>query len=237
MTIRGEIRRVIRRLGYEKIKLPEEIVRRKKLFTAYAVDVVLDVGANSGQYGLQLRTQIGFSKRIVSFEPMHSAFQALSANAANDRDWEVFNVGLGDMAETRAINIAGNSVSSSLLDMLPSHESAAPASKYDGKELIEIRTLDSMFDQVCSHGKSIYLKIDTQGYERHVLKGAKMSLERIDTVQLELSLVPLYQDDILFDEMCRLMMAMGYTLISIEPGFTDIETGQLLQCDGIFRRL
>jgi FkbM family methyltransferase len=236
MSIRGKLDRLVRRYGYEKPQLPESIVRRRKLFAAYSVDVVLDVGANTGQYGQELRSQVQFAGRIVSFEPISSAFQVLSANAAQDRNWQVFNVGLGDVIEQRNINIAANSWSSSLLDMLPKHESAAPESKYASKESIEVKTLDSMFDQICATGDSVYLKIDTQGYERNVLKGAEHSLDCIATVQLELSLVSLYRGDALFDEMCRVMKDKGYTMVAIEPGFGDPETGQMLQCDGIFHR-
>jgi hypothetical protein len=54
---------------------------------------------------------------------------------------------------------------------------------------------------------------------------------------MEMSLVPLYGTELLFDEMCILMREKGYTLIAIENGFSAPDTGQLLQIDGIFRRL
>jgi hypothetical protein len=54
---------------------------------------------------------------------------------------------------------------------------------------------------------------------------------------MEMSLVPLYGTELLFDEMCLLMREKGYTLIAIENGFSVPDTAQLLQIDGIFRRL
>ena len=83
----------------------------------------------------------------------------------------------------------------------------------------------------------VYMKIDTQGFESKVLKGAGNSLMRIDTVQMEMSLVPLYEGEMLFNEMCMFMTEKGYSLIAIESGFSDQNTGQVLQVDGIFHRL
>lgn len=81
------------------------------------------------------------------------------------------------------------------------------------------------------------MKIDTQGFESRVIKGAAQSLSHIDTVQMEMSLVPMYDGELLFNDMCKLMSEKGYSLIAIEPGFADQESGQLLQVDGIFHRL
>jgi len=144
---------------------------------------------------------------------------------------------LGDTEEKREINIAGHSSSSSLVDMLPSHLKAAPESKYIGREIVEVRRLDSIFGNLCKPTNRVYMKIDTQGFESKVLKGAENSLMQIDTVQLEMSLVPLYEGEMLFNEMCMLMTEKGYSLVAIEAGLSNQDTGQLLQVDGIFHRL
>lgn len=202
----------------------------------YNIDTVLDIGANSGQFMQQLRGDLGYTNRIISFEPLSSAFELLKANAERDPNCEVFNIALGDTDERREINIAGNSYSSSLLDMLPSHLKSAPESRYIGREIIEVKRLDSIFDSLCKSTNRVYMKIDTQGYESKVLKGAEKSLMQIDTVQMEMSLVPLYEGELLFNEMCMLMSEKGYSLVAIETGFSDQDSGQLLQVDGIFHR-
>jgi len=202
----------------------------------YSIDTVLDVGANRGQFAQELRNDLGYKRRIVSFEPLSSAFELLKASAEGVQGWEIFNIALGDSDETQEINIAGNSYSSSLLDMLPSHVESAPESKYIGSEMIEVKCLDSIFDDLCKPTNKIYMKIDTQGFESQVLKGAEKSLARIDTIQMEMSLVPLYEGQLLFNEMCMLMSEEGYSLVAIETGFSDPNSGQLLQVDGIFHR-
>jgi FkbM family methyltransferase len=240
MKATHQLRRILWKFGYDICRFDRTshpLARRKHILENYEIDTILDIGANSGQFAHELREDIGYAGRIISFEPLHEAFKSLEAHAKGDQRWEIFNFAIGDVEEKREINIAGNSLSSSFLDMLPSHLNAAPESKYVGKEVIEVRTLDSMFERVCGNAGNIYMKIDTQGFESRVLKGAAMSLPRINTVQMEMSLVPLYGTELLFDEMCNLMRDKGYTLIAIENGFSVPGTAQLLQIDGIFRRL
>lgn len=239
MSIAHEIRRLLWRVGYDISRFAptsHPLARKRQLFDVYKIDTVLDIGANSGQFAKQLRNDVGFAQRILSFEPLSSAFALLKANAKADPAWEVFNYALGNSVEKGEINIAGNSYSSSLLGMLPSHEEAAPDSRYVGKEVIEIKTLDSVFFDLCKTAGNVCMKMDTQGFESEVLKGAERSLAQIDTVQMEMSLVPLYEGGLLFDEMLALMGRKGYTLVAIEDGFSDPVSGRLMQVDGIFHR-
>ena len=233
------VRKLLWTLGYDLTKFAPDshpLARKKRLLESYEIDMVLDVGANAGQFARQLRRDLGYERRIASFEPLGAAFALLRAHAQGDPAWQVFNFAIGDAEERREINIAANSQSSSLLGMLPSHEKAAPEARYVGREAIEVRTLDSLFAGLCGSARNVYLKIDTQGYESRVLKGAEKSLARIGTVQVEMSLVPLYDGGPLLNEMCALLAGRGYTLVAIENGFTDPASGQLLQVDGIFHR-
>lgn len=240
MNLRLGLRRLLRRLGYEVHPFtPAEsaLARRKMLMQHYGVQTVLDVGANTGQYAQELRIDIEFSGDIISFEPLPTAFQELERTCRRDPRWRALNCALGSAPEFREINVAANSLSSSLLTMLERHRDAASGSGYIGKARIEVRTLDSLFDELlpAPAPKEIYLKIDTQGFEREVLKGATNSLPRIRTIELELSLVPLYRDGPLLEEMCELMRSHGYTLVWLESGFVDARSGQTLQADGVFR--
>ena len=240
MRIKHEFRKCFWKVGYDISRFTptsHPIAKRKRLFQSYEIDTVLDIGANSGQFAQKLKGDIGYTHRILSFEPLCTAFKLLTANAEDDPAWEVYNFAIGDAEEKREINISKNSCSSSLLNMLPSHLKSAPNSKYIGKEVIDIKTIDSLFCDVCKGAKNVYMKIDTQGYESKVLKGAENSLANIDTVEMEMSLVPLYDGQLLFHEMCSLMNKKGYTLVAIENGFSDPASGQLLQLDGVFHRL
>ena len=158
--------------GFEIIKYPTpELDRRIKLLKNYQIDVVFDVGANIGQYGSELRN-IGYKGRIISFEPTHDAFKKLQEISKNDNLWDVYNFSLGERDGTTAINISENSVSSSLLESLPELNESAPRASFVRTEEIEIKKLDSIFNSLNIKNKNIYLKIDTQGYEKQVLDGA-----------------------------------------------------------------
>ncbi|HEX2847753.1 MAG TPA: FkbM family methyltransferase [Chitinophagaceae bacterium] len=199
------------------------------------MDLVIDVGANTGIFGKELR-MAGYNGAIVSFEPLRDAFQILSSVANQDPDWEVNNFALGQENSKQEINISGNSHSSSILEMLDTHTNAEASAAYIGKQEIEIRKLDTIFPEVAGKAKEIFLKIDTQGFEMNVLKGASNSLDMINTVQLEMSLHPLYSGQALYNDIMSFFHQRGYKLIDIDPGFADLRTGVLYQFDGIFRK-
>ena len=99
-----------------------------------------------------------------------------------------------------------------------------------------MRRLDSVFSEICSANDRILLKIDTQVYEKNALDGANRSLPHIQMVQLEMSLTPLYRNELLFDEMHAFLKDKGLMLVSLESGFVDCRSGLLLQVDGIYQR-
>ncbi len=239
MSVLHSLRKWLWRQGIDVSRVTpaaNALARRQRLFAEYAIDRVLDVGANEGQYVLELREELGFRGDILSFEPLSEAFRRLEKNARLDPKWQVFNYALGDSDTQTEIHIAGNSVSSSLLPMLPAHLNAAPQSRTIGRETIRVKTLDSLGDSACPEGARIFLKLDAQGSEGRILQGAGRALARIGTIQTEMSLVPLYEGAPRVDELIRLLREKGYELVSLEPGFADPVSGHMLQADGIFHR-
>ena len=239
LNFRHKIRELFWKSGYDIRRLDPStytLARTKKLFEIYAVSVVLDVGANTGKFANYVRKDIGFRGELVSFEPLDSAFQLLHRNAAQDPHWRVLNVALGHKNGKASIHRSINSESSSLLPMLPRHLSAAPASRYVANEVVQVKTLDSLYKSLCTDEDSVFLKIDTQGYEKHVLDGARKSLAHIDTIQLEMSLVPLYRSETVFSEMYSFLTQLQYDLVSIEPVYFGSIPSPVLQVDGIFHR-
>jgi FkbM family methyltransferase len=209
--------------------------RRIKLLQSYDIDLILDVGANTGQYAARMRG-IGYAGEIVSFEPMRAAYEELAANAGGDSMWSCRDFALGDAESESRIHVSGNSVSSSILPMLPEHEKHAPASKVTNDETIRVKRLDGLPDWNAWAGKKgIWLKIDVQGYEDHVLAGASGCLDRVAAIQLELSLRPLYSNQLTLSPMLERLEELGFDPVAFEPGFTDKQSGELLQVDGIFR--
>ena len=236
MKLHNFINNLLRHLGVQIKRYPDkDLARRLKIIKNRGINLIFDVGANTGQFAKEMR-QLGYRGRVVSFEPVQAAFQLLAKAASKDPDWKANHFALGDQDGKIQINVAGNSFSSSILNMLPAHEKSAPGSSYVASEEIEIRSMDSVFKSFYSPGDSVLLKIDTQGYERHVLNGAKDSLKCISMIQLEMSMVPLYENEMLFMDMVKYLETLGYSLYSLENGFSDDFTGRLLQVDGIFAR-
>ena len=219
---------------YRSVRHP--MGRRTRLVRGLEIDLVLDVGANIGQYALELR-RWGYRGRIVSFEPLSSPFRLLRERADRDDRWDAVHVGLGDRSETVQMHVAANAAaSSSILPMLRLHRDVAPQAEYVGAEEVELRRLDDLLGAHRQGARSILLKIDVQGYEATVLRGAAASLREVAAVQLEMSLMPLYEGAPLLAEVVRTLDELGLRLVGIEPGIADPTTGYLLQADGIFVR-
>jgi FkbM family methyltransferase len=224
----------LRKFGIQLKRYPDiDFVRRMKIVDNYNIDTVFDIGANTGQYAKHMRG-LGYKKKIISFEPLKSAFEELRKASLKDNNWLVNNYALGNENIKSMINISGNSYSSSILNMLPTHLKFAPESKYIAQEEIEIKKFDSIFNSFCNKENRVMIKIDTQGYEKNVIDGANESLPNIKIIQLEMSILPLYENEMLFMEMINFLDNKGFQLFSLENGFSDSTTGQLLQVDGIF---
>lgn len=233
------LKKLIRRTGFDVKRvslLTSDALRTRLLCDHYQVDLVLDVGANVGQYASGLR-ESGYSGRIISFEPLSSAHAALEHASRGDALWTVASrMAIGNFDGEIEINIAENSYSSSVLGILDAHVKAAPHSAYVGSELVPIRRLDMLASDDMRNANSIFLKVDVQGFELQVLEGASGLLPRVKGIQLELSLVPLYAGQALFKEILERTGQLGYELHAIYPGFSDRRTGRMLQMDGIFFR-
>ena len=97
-------------------------------------------------------------------------------------------------------------------------------------------TLDSMAYEYLREDSVAFLKIDTQGYESAVLDGAAKTLSRVVGVQVEMSLVPLYQGQALMPELVDRLQRLGFALWGISPTFAQDETGRMLQVDATMFR-
>jgi FkbM family methyltransferase len=210
---------------------------RERLLREAGVELAIDVGAHTGEYGRALRAH-GYAGAIVSFEPVRSHFERLAAATADDGAWECRNLGVGADAASATINVSGNDgFSSSLLAMNESHERAVVESRYEGTETIELVSLDQALPAREHFSQPAYLKIDAQGYEHEVLDGAENTLRRCRGVELELSLTALYDGQALIGETIELMRQRGFRPTHLEPEFIDPGSGELLQVNGLFQPL
>ncbi len=237
--ILGTARSVARKLGVDLIRYTpgkSASARLRRLLASQRIVTTLDVGANVGQFANRLRRDYGFEGRIISFEPSEEAFAILERAAGNDQAWQAFRLGLGDREEARLLNVSENSQSSSVLEVLPLHLSVAPESRTVSQETIQLRRLDVLWDELGIADAPVFLKLDVQGFERQVLDGAADVLDRLSVVQLELSVTPLYEGEMVLGEALARMQSHGLALCSCEPSFTDEARGKALQFDCVFAR-
>jgi FkbM family methyltransferase len=239
VTVKHQLRKLALRLGLEVRRYNASESEQARLFRqmqTHRIDAVIDVGANDGGYGRFLRAG-GFGGAILSFEPLSAAHAALTLAASPDPHWHVApRMALGEVEGTADIHVAGNSTSSSLLPMKALHVDAAPQSKYVGIEQVPVGPLDGVRHAAIDKASRILLKIDTQGYEMPVLRGAAALLRRVIGVQLELSLAPLYEGQALYREIIDTLSDAGLELWNVLPGFVDPTSGRMLQFDGVFFR-
>ena len=200
------------------------------------VNIVFDIGANDGGFGKELRS-VGFCGKIVSFEPLTKAHRKLSISSEKDSKWLIHSrVAIGDHNGEIEINVARNSVSSSILPMLDAHSNAAVDSVYVSRERASLATLDSLASQyLCSESRP-FIKIDTQGYEWQVLDGAVETIKIAEGLLIELSLTPLYKGQRLWLEIIERLSKENFSLWAIQKGFSDPRNGRLLQVDAVFMR-
>lgn len=198
------------------------------------INLVLDVGANKGQFAGELRA-CGYRGRLISFEPLSSVHALLRSKAERFPNWTVAaRTAIGAERGSVEIHISEKSACSSILDMHPRCLEAAPRSIYVGSETVPVNRLDDLC--ALSPDDRALLKIDVQGYEDKVLEGASRVLSACRAVHVEMELLPLYEGQVLARELWDLLTAQGFEPWSLEPGLRDPVTFRLLQIDGVFVR-
>jgi FkbM family methyltransferase len=198
------------------------------------VDLVLDVGANVGQYGRGIRER-GYKGRIWSFEPVMSAFDELQAYTRRDAHWDVTRSAIGAASSEATINVSELSVFSSLKDANQTALALDPRAAVVEKQNVQVAALDDLLKGEAA--KNIFLKIDTQGYEREVLEGASTLRGKLAGIQLEIPVDNLYDDVWSFPECITYMDSLGYTpaqFKTVQPRRND--RASAIEFDCVFRR-
>ena len=208
---------------------------RAELIAERAIDAVVDVGANEGLFAKRLRDE-GFTGRIVSFEPLSSAFVLLALASAPDPKWECLRLALGATTGEATLNVAGNLASSSFLPMDRELTEAEPRLAYVGREECSLSTLDILAPDLFQPEERLYLKLDVQGFELEVLRGAEATLEHVVVLDVELSQTQLYEGAPLMDEVVAYLAERDYVLLGTEPAYVHPRTGETVQLNGLFVR-
>lgn len=199
--VKDSVLKVSRSLGFDIVPLREMRERDfalhlRELLMRLEVDCVLDVGANVGQYHDFLRDRVLYEGTIVSFEPVARHVDLLRGRAQEDADWHVEGYALGAQDEQKAINVMVSDQFSSFLE--PDHRQVKEFEALNvasAQEAVTVRSLDVVLPDLQKRlgFRRPYLKLDTQGYDLEVLRGAGESLQAVRALQTEASVLGIYK--------------------------------------------
>jgi FkbM family methyltransferase len=196
------------------------------------IDVVIDVGANLGQFGESLRSD-GYRGRIVSFEPIRADFEVLSRRAAADGNWEAHRSAVGASTGTARLHVSKLSVYSSILGLADTALLHDERMAIDHVEDVPVRTIDEIAGGLTGR---IFLKVDTQGYEKQVLEGASKTIPRLLGIQLEIPVIRIYDGQWQFKEAFDSMSEIGFVPAQIQPvGYHGSDKVSATEFDCLFR--
>lgn len=201
----------------------------------HSVSLVLDVGANIGQTGQMLRRE-GYLGRIISFEPISVCFEKLAKRAAGDPLWQVHNTAVGAEDGRAQIGVSENFFSSSILEATDELIGIFAPIRYTRHEDVPLTRLDTVFDEIVRPDDVVHLKIDTQGFERFVIDGARAALDRIGSVRMEVAVSEVYRGEMIVPEAITMMSDLGYVLIDAWPTWRHPKSDDVLHFDLLLRK-
>jgi len=143
---------------------------------------------------------------------------------------------LGATEKTAVINVLNCAPASSFLE--PNEftlETFGETMQKRSEEIVEIKRLDSILFKLSKPSDSVFLKIDTQGYEKQILEGLGELIKDIKLIYFEASLVQVYKDEPTISGMIDYMKTKGFIPISVELEEWVEKKMQYLQVDILFR--
>ncbi len=231
----------LHRLGYEiiptwKLDRLSLINLLHSIFALHRIDYVLDVGANKGQYASFMRHFVGYAGRLVSFEPLSHNVQHLQQSAAHDPNWQICGYALGRENKNEPINVMKADVFSSFLTPTAANVSGFETyNTVERTEMVTVRRLDEVLPEIGIDPQrdSVYLKIDTQGYDLEVIAGAGDALRYIKALQTEVSMLGIYEGMPPMSSTIQQLGEAGFSLAGLFPVSTDAKL-RVVEFDAIF---
>lgn len=213
----------------------DEFVRKHQWLTKKNIKSVIDIGANVGQFALNIRALLP-DAAIYSFEAIPSVYEDLLQNFSSDEKFKAYNVGLGNEQGKTTFYVNNFSDSSSFLKMTDTHKDNFPITSHGEKTIeIIIDKLDNILS-VKDLEQPYLVKLDVQGFEKEVILGGSNIIKNADYVISEVSFVELYEKQILFDTIYKMMKEFGFEYVGNFDQLASYVNGEIMQADAIFRR-
>lgn len=235
-------KRSAKRFGVHVTRDPVALLQQETLrhiVDAYRINCVIDVGAHRGEFGTLLRGT-GYRGRIASFEPIAENFRVLEAAAANDPNWNVFQIALGSRFGTADMRMFKGSTFHSLLDSSAyGRERFADQLELQRVASVRLDRLDNILDRVVEGipEPRVFLKTDTQGFDLEVVRGLGVRIDRVEAIQIELTTRPLYENvtNPLIGALTELQ-GLGFDLSGIFPVVFGADGVSVIEFDCVMGR-
>lgn len=215
-----------------------EQMRDAMLFNHHNIDLVIDIGANTGQFAESM-IDFGYKGKIVSFEPVGGVvYEELCKRSQKYPQWQVApRCAIGNRNGKVAVNVCEDSVFSSLLPIQKGYSDYNPKAQIVRTEEVDIFTLDAIIDKYADNNSIILIKIDTQGFEKEVLEGATETLKRVKGIKIEIPLFAIYENvQFKFYDIVDFMKKINFQPYSFNIEGVNLKTGQVNTIDGVFFR-
>jgi FkbM family methyltransferase len=206
-----------------------------RLFKFLDVDCVFDVGANVGQYAHMLRSYCSYRGRIISFEPHPAALSKIVPKATRDDLWTIETYALGSSDGEAIFHAYGLSELGSFRSFSDSPH--APTNVSNETVTVQVRRLKDVLPELQRKFpfKRAFLKLDTQGFDLEVAKGAADALRQFVGIQSEIAFQNIYADAPTYREAIDFYQSSGFSLSRLVP-IHDIHFPELVEMDAIFVR-
>ncbi|MBC9929416.1 FkbM family methyltransferase [Chitinophaga qingshengii] len=197
-----------------------------------SLHTILDVGANIGQFALAVAHRYP-QARIYSFEPEPDTYLRLQQHTRKIPAIRTFNFALGSSDGALTFYSNAYSHASSALQVSAEQILLKPQTAHTRSMEVPVKQLDQLPDLPMK--SPTLLKLDVQGFEQEVLRGASATLRQIDYLLFETSFIPMYNGEPLFDEMHHFVKSLGFDFIA-PVGFLQSDNLQILQMDLLYQR-
>jgi FkbM family methyltransferase len=236
------IRNIFDVLGYSIIKKQEEtaeaketreikeFVERNKWLQDFAIQTILDIGANEGQFAKKISSLFP-TAQLHCFEPISGPFQKLKHNFQHNSNVTLHQFALGEVEENRIINLNEYSPSSSFLNMEENHKKSFDFAINTTACDVNIKRLDSLDLKLKG---PILIKIDVQGFEDKVIAGGVDFIKSASIIIIEVTFKPLYEKQPMFDNIYQTLTLLGFSYNGNFEQLLSPVTGEILQGDAIF---
>jgi FkbM family methyltransferase len=229
-------RRLMQAAGVEARRYSNSPGRTFLGLTRRPIGTIIDVGANTGQFGRTARARFP-NAHLVCFEPQHAPFGELSRWCTEDGNATPIQLGLSDSSGELTFYVhTDHDSSSSFLASTATSRSENP--ELGAQETLTVpvaRIDDALAENGVELDGEVLVKIDVQGYEAFVVRGGPSLFARADACILEVCVDPFYEGQATFGELLGLMETHGLRYVgNLEQCRT--RDGRISYFDAVFER-